>query len=146
MLIVAIPPTVLFILLAGLRLVAEALYLPRPIPRLFSVSLAVILSSVYVGLIAHRRGVDRAWGVVPTMVIISLVAQVVIVSMQGVLASVLGTPSQFNGLTDRPEGQHILLHLLFIGLFMGLLLSIPALIIHLIVRRDDQAGGQRHKS
>src|SRR5260221_13195544 len=94
-LIIAIPPAILFLIVAGLRFLTEAIKLPNPIPRLFSVSVAVILSSLYVGLIAHRRGFDRAWGIVPTMLVISLLAQVAIVTVEGLLASIAGTNNYF---------------------------------------------------
>ncbi|HZS44515.1 MAG TPA: hypothetical protein VFC63_05390 [Blastocatellia bacterium] len=136
-LILAIPPAILFVILAGLRFVAEAIKLPDPIPRIFSVGIAVILSSVYVGLVAHRRGLDRAWGVVPTMVLISLLAQVVVVAIEGILASVTGAANYFNGSSETLSWRHVLVHLTFIAIGEGLLLSIPALIIYFIVAKNS---------
>jgi len=137
-LMIAIPPAILFLIVAGLRFLAEALNLPSPIPRLFSVSVAVILSSVYVGLIAHRRGFDRVWGIIPTMVVISLLAQVAIVTVEGLLASTAHTNNYFNGKVETIDWHHALVHLTFIGLGEGLLLSIPAVIIYFIVRRNSE--------
>ena len=136
-LMIAIPPAILFVIVAGLRFLAEALNLPSPIPRLFSVSVAVILSSIYVGLIAHRRGFDRAWGIVPTMLVISLLAQVAIVTVEGLLASTTHTNNYFNGKVESIDWHHALVHLTLIGLGEGLLLSIPALIIYVIVKRNS---------
>src|SRR5581483_5612376 len=136
-LILAIPPAILFVILAGLRFVAEAIKLPDPIPRIFSVGIAVILSSVYVGLVAHHRGLDRAWGVVPTMVLISLLAQVVVVAIEGILASVTGAANYFNGSSETLSWRHVLVHLTFIAIGEGLLLSIPALIIYFIVAKNS---------
>src|SRR5215471_19358998 len=118
-LMIAIPPAILFVIVAGLRFLAEALKLPSPVPRLFSVSVAVILSSLYVGLIAHRRGFDRAWGIIPTMLLISLLAQVAIVTVEGLLASMIRTSNHFNGKTESIDWNHALVHLTFIGLGEG---------------------------
>ena len=138
-LMIAMPPAILFIIVAGLRFLAEALKLPGPIPRLFSVSVAVIISSLYVGLIAHRRGFDRAWGIIPTMLLISLLAQVAIVTIEGLLASLIGTNNYFNGKVETLDWHHAVVHLTIIGIGEGLLLSIPALIIYVIVKRNSAA-------
>ena len=135
---IAIAPAILFIALAGFRFLAEAARLPNPVPRLFSVGVAVILSSIYVGLIAQRRGFGVAWGIIPTMLVISLLAQVAIVSVEGVLASLLGTANYFNGATPGVDWHHILIHLTFIAFGEGLLLSIPAVVIYFVVQRNAQ--------